>query len=29
MKKLYEKTELGFADRVSRGAVLKRELPHP
>lgn len=29
MKKLYEKTELGFAARGPRGAVLKRELPHP
>lgn len=29
MKKLYEKIELGLAGRVSRGAVLKRELPHP
>ena len=29
MKKLYEKNELGLADRVSHGAVLKRELSHP
>ena len=29
MKKLYEKNELGLADRGPRGAVLKRELPHP